>query len=305
MDQALRPLTRAARPGRFRATITRARRQEHQPPRADVRGAGGGREPDHRAARGRGRAAHRGGDAGARRGGGARRRGASGGWRAAGSAGCASRRTCSTWAIRARRRGCCAACWRRTTSFAVMTGDASLRRRPMRRVTEPLALAGRSSGRGRAGGCRLRSSARGIAMPIEYRLPVASAQVKSALLLAGLNAPGWTRVEEPEPTRDHTERMLRHFGAEVAMERGRAAAGSRALRGQPELRAADVVVPGDPSSAAFRAGGGGAGAGVGGDGTGGGAEPGAHRAVHDAARDGRGSRDRRTSGWRAARIWAT
>jgi 3-phosphoshikimate 1-carboxyvinyltransferase len=87
-------------------------------------------------------------------------------------------------------------------------------------------------------------------MPIEYRLPVASAQVKSALLLAGLNAPGWTRVEEKQPTRDHTERMLRHFGAEVVVDRlgaGRVAS----LRGQPELRAADVVVPGDPSSAAF------------------------------------------------------
>ena len=134
--------------------------------------------------------------------------------------------------------------------FAVMTGDASLRRRPMRRVTEPLAAAG-ASFRSRDGG-RLPLAITGARdpMPIEYRLPVASAQVKSALLLAGLNAPGWTRVEEKQPTRDHTERMLRHFGAEVVVDRlgaGRVAS----LRGQPELRAADVVVPGDPSSAAF------------------------------------------------------
>ena len=134
--------------------------------------------------------------------------------------------------------------------FAVMTGDASLRRRPMRRVTDPLAACG-ARFEGREGG-RLPLAIRGArdALPIEYRLPVASAQVKSALLLAGLNAPGWTTVEEPEPTRDHSERMLRHFGAEVVVEqdgRGRVIR----LLGQPELVAADVVVPGDPSSAAF------------------------------------------------------
>ena len=102
--------------------------------------------------------------------------------------------------------------------FAVMTGDASLRRRPMRRVTEPLLACG-ARFEGREGG-RLPLAIRGAreAMPIEYRLPVASAQVKSALLLAGLNAPGWTVIEEPEPTRDHSERMLRHFGAEVVIE---------------------------------------------------------------------------------------
>ena len=133
---------------------------------------------------------------------------------------------------------------------AVMTGDASLRRRPMRRVTEPLTACGAVFD-GREGG-RLPLAIRGArdALPLEYRLPVASAQVKSALLLAGLNAPGWTVIEEPEPTRDHTERMLRHFGAEVVVEqvgRGRVIR----LRGQPELLAADVSVPGDPSSAAF------------------------------------------------------
>jgi 3-phosphoshikimate 1-carboxyvinyltransferase len=87
-------------------------------------------------------------------------------------------------------------------------------------------------------------------LPIEYRLPVASAQVKSAVLLAGLNAPGETTVVEPEPTRDHTEHLLRHFGAEVRVEPG--PQGRRiTLVGQPELEARAVSVPGDPSSAAF------------------------------------------------------
>ena len=134
--------------------------------------------------------------------------------------------------------------------FAVMTGDASLRRRPMRRVIEPLEQCGaRFVSRG---GGRLPLAVEGArdALPLEYRLPVASAQVKSAILLAGLNAPGETRVEEPEATRDHSENMLRHFGAEVRVEP--AGAGRViTLLGQPELAAADVVVPGDPSSAAF------------------------------------------------------
>jgi 3-phosphoshikimate 1-carboxyvinyltransferase len=87
-------------------------------------------------------------------------------------------------------------------------------------------------------------------MPLDYRLPVASAQVKSAVLLAGLSAPGTTRVVEPEPTRDHTENMLRHFGATVRVQdtaEGRVIE----LEGQPELIAAPILVPGDPSSAAF------------------------------------------------------
>jgi 3-phosphoshikimate 1-carboxyvinyltransferase len=134
--------------------------------------------------------------------------------------------------------------------FAVMTGDASLRRRPMRRVTDPLAQCG-ARFLARDGG-RLPLAIQGArdALPIEYRVPVPSAQVKSALLLCGLNAPGLTRVEEPEATRDHSENMLRHFGADVTVE---AAGHGRiiTLRGQPELRGADVLVPGDPSSAAF------------------------------------------------------
>ena len=134
--------------------------------------------------------------------------------------------------------------------FAIMTGDASLRRRPMRRVTEPLEACG-AHFTTREGG-RLPLSVQGArdALPIDYVVPVPSAQVKSAMLLAGQNAPGITRVEEPEATRDHTENMLRHFGATVSVEeagRGRVIE----LRGQPELFAADVVVPGDPSSAAF------------------------------------------------------
>jgi 3-phosphoshikimate 1-carboxyvinyltransferase len=88
------------------------------------------------------------------------------------------------------------------------------------------------------------------ALPITYRLPVASAQVKSAILLAGLNARGITEVEEPEPTRDHSENMLRHFGAEVSVTTQGTGRIIR-LTGQPELLAADIAVPGDPSSAAF------------------------------------------------------
>jgi 3-phosphoshikimate 1-carboxyvinyltransferase len=134
--------------------------------------------------------------------------------------------------------------------FAVMTGDASLRQRPMRRVIDPLSACGARFA-AREGG-RLPLSIQGPkeALPMEYRVPVPSAQVKSAVLLCGLNAPGITRVEEPEATRDHTENMLRHFGATVKVEeagRGRVIT----LQGQPELRAADVEVPGDPSSAAF------------------------------------------------------
>jgi len=134
--------------------------------------------------------------------------------------------------------------------FAVLTGDASLRGRPMQRVIDPLAACG-ARFLSRAGG-RLPLAVVGARdpLPLDYRLPVPSAQVKSALLLCGLNTPGLTRVEEPEATRDHSENMLRHFGAEVSVQ----AQGSTriiTLAGQPHLRAADVVVPGDPSSAAF------------------------------------------------------
>ena len=136
--------------------------------------------------------------------------------------------------------------------FSVMTGDASLRRRPMRRVTDPLAACGARFASREGGRLPLAIEGAREALPLEYRVPVPSAQVKSALLLCGLNAAGITRIEEPEATRDHSENMLRHFGAEVVVEH---AGASRiiSLTGQPHLRAADVVVPGDPSSAAFAA----------------------------------------------------
>jgi 3-phosphoshikimate 1-carboxyvinyltransferase len=135
-----------------------------------------------------------------------------------------------------------------TTFF---TGDASLRRRPMARVAEPLArLGARFIARA---GLRLPLAVVGAAspLPISYRLPVASAQVKSAILLAGLNAPGETAVIEPLPTRDHSERMLRHFGARIRVVDQPDGARHVTLTGRPELAAADLAVPGDPSSAAF------------------------------------------------------
>jgi 3-phosphoshikimate 1-carboxyvinyltransferase len=134
--------------------------------------------------------------------------------------------------------------------FAVMTGDASLRGRPMRRVIDPLTACGAQFSAREGGRMPLAVCGAKEALPLEYRVPVPSAQVKSAVLLCGLNAPGITRVEEPEATRDHSENMLRHFGATVRVEVtgvGR----TIQLHGQPELVAADVVVPGDPSSAAF------------------------------------------------------
>lgn len=133
---------------------------------------------------------------------------------------------------------------------ATFTGDASLRRRPMGRILEPLSRFGARS-MGRAGGL-LPLTLTGAAdpVPVEYALPVPSAQVKSAVLLAGLNAPGQTVVIEREPTRDHTERMLRAFGAEVSVTdtpRGR----EIRLTGRPELNPQTIAVPRDPSSAAF------------------------------------------------------
>jgi 3-phosphoshikimate 1-carboxyvinyltransferase len=130
------------------------------------------------------------------------------------------------------------------------TGDASLNKRPMARVTDPLALFGTQSV-GRSGG-RLPMTIVGAAdpVPVRYTVPVPSAQVKSAVLLAGLNVPGETVVIEQEATRDHTERMLEGFGAEITTEvtdEGRVIT----LKGQPELKPQDITVPRDPSSAAF------------------------------------------------------
>jgi len=133
---------------------------------------------------------------------------------------------------------------------ATFIGDASLSKRPMGRVIEPLSRMGTEFTPSPGG--RLPLMVRGIvpAVPIEYRLPVASAQVKSAVLLAGLNTPGITRVIEPVPTRDHSERMLRGFGAELTIEE---IGGERviAITGEVELKPQHIVVPGDPSSAGF------------------------------------------------------
>ena len=133
---------------------------------------------------------------------------------------------------------------------ATFTGDASLRKRPMGRVTDPLSLFG-TQAYGRKGG-RLPMTVVGAAnpVPVRYALPVASAQVKSAVLLAGLNAPGETVVIEKEPTRDHSERMLLGFGAQLHVEKT-GEGHVITLTGRPELRPQTVAVPRDPSSAAF------------------------------------------------------
>jgi 3-phosphoshikimate 1-carboxyvinyltransferase len=138
----------------------------------------------------------------------------------------------------------------RFTSF--MTGDASLRSRPMQRVIDPLSRMGARFEARDGGRMPLAIVGTDEMVPIEYTLPVASAQVKSCILLAGLNTAGETTVIEPEATRDHTERMLRHFGAEVRVAPVEGGRGKRiTVVGWPELLGRDIVVPGDPSSAAF------------------------------------------------------
>ena len=134
---------------------------------------------------------------------------------------------------------------------ATFIGDASLSKRPMARVIDPLSLMGADITA--TSGDRLPLMLRGAcpAVPITYRLPVASAQVKSAILLAGLNTAGITRVIEPVPTRDHSERMLAGFGAELSVETDNAGVRTIAIRGEAELKPQNIVVPGDPSSAAF------------------------------------------------------
>jgi 3-phosphoshikimate 1-carboxyvinyltransferase len=135
---------------------------------------------------------------------------------------------------------------------AVFDGDASLRSRPMRRILDPLELMGARAGEAREGD-RLPLTLHGAhdPVPITYKTPVASAQIKSAVLLAGLAAPGVTTVIEQEASRDHTELMLKHFGAEIVSAREGAHGRRIALTGEPELHGAKVVVPADPSSAAF------------------------------------------------------
>jgi 3-phosphoshikimate 1-carboxyvinyltransferase len=135
---------------------------------------------------------------------------------------------------------------------AVFDGDASLRSRPMRRVLDPLELMGaRVTDGGEGGRLPLRLAGARDPLPITYRTPVASAQIKSAVLLAGLAAPGVTTVIENEASRDHTELMLRHFGAEIVSTPEGRHGRKIALTGEGELHGAKVVVPADPSSAAF------------------------------------------------------
>ena len=133
-----------------------------------------------------------------------------------------------------------------------LTGDASLRRRPMGRVLQPLTAMGLDvEGDEEHATLPLRVRGTDDLLPIIYDLPVPSAQVKSAVLLAGLHAPGRTTVIENLPTRDHTERMLRFFGAEVAVEDRGGGARAITIVGDAELHGVPVLVPGDPSSAAF------------------------------------------------------
>jgi len=134
---------------------------------------------------------------------------------------------------------------------ATFIGDASLSKRPMGRVIEPLSQMGAAFEASEGGRLPLTLRGANPAVPIEYRLPVASAQVKSAVLLAGLNTPGITTVIEPVPTRDHSERMLRGFGAELEVETDSAGVRTIRIRGEAELKPQTIEVPGDPSSAAF------------------------------------------------------
>jgi 3-phosphoshikimate 1-carboxyvinyltransferase len=135
---------------------------------------------------------------------------------------------------------------------ATFDGDASLRKRPMKRILDPIALFGAKMTSAADGG-RLPITLLGARdpIPIVYRTPVPSAQVKSAVLLAGLAAPGETVVMESEASRDHTEKMLAHFGADIAVETDGVHGRKITLKGQPELAPAPIVVPADPSSAAF------------------------------------------------------
>jgi 3-phosphoshikimate 1-carboxyvinyltransferase len=132
-----------------------------------------------------------------------------------------------------------------------MTGDASLRRRPMQRVITPLSLTGAQFASRTGGRLPMAITGAKMPLPLAYESPVASAQVKSAVLLAGLHAPGATTLIEPAPTRDHTERMFRHFGIDVQSTALANGANKVRIVGQPELRGRKIVVPADPSSASF------------------------------------------------------
>ena len=133
---------------------------------------------------------------------------------------------------------------------ATFTGDASLNKRPMARITEPLNLFGAKTFSRRNGKLPITVVGSEAPIPITYQTPVASAQIKSAILFAGLNSPGTTTVIEKEKTRDHTERMLRGFGANITSEQT-SEGNIIKLEGYPELNAQEIRVPRDPSSAAF------------------------------------------------------
>jgi 3-phosphoshikimate 1-carboxyvinyltransferase len=135
---------------------------------------------------------------------------------------------------------------------ATFDGDASLRKRPMRRILDPLVKMGAQILQEAEGG-RMPLTLKGCeeVIPIVYETPVPSAQIKSAVLLAGLNAPGHTTLREHQASRDHTERMLRHFGARLDISPFGEAGRQIILHGQPELVGTEIAVPSDPSSAAF------------------------------------------------------
>lgn len=132
------------------------------------------------------------------------------------------------------------------------SGDTSLHKRPMKRVSAPLAQMGATITSRSGDRFPLCVTGQNL-MPITYELPVASAQVKSCILLAALDTPGETTVIEPKPTRDHTENMLRHFGADISVTAADDGSRTITFSGQQDLTAADILVPGDPSSAAFLA----------------------------------------------------
>jgi 3-phosphoshikimate 1-carboxyvinyltransferase len=134
---------------------------------------------------------------------------------------------------------------------ATFVGDASLSKRPMKRVIDPLSLMGADVTASPGGTLPLMLRGASPSVPIEYRLPVASAQVKSAVLLAALNTAGVTTVVEPVPTRDHSERMLKGFGADLTVEVESDGTRVIRLRGEADLKPQRIEVPGDPSSAAF------------------------------------------------------
>jgi 3-phosphoshikimate 1-carboxyvinyltransferase len=140
-----------------------------------------------------------------------------------------------------------------TPISAVFTGDASLRSRPMRRVLDPLTRFGAAFSARHGGFMPLALAGATLPLAIDHEVEIASAQVKSALLLAAMNAPGISRIVQRTPTRDHTERMLKAFGAQIAIERLADGGEAIAIAGEAELRPASVMVPADPSSAAFPA----------------------------------------------------